>query len=63
MLHLFSEPELGPQKKNNSFQIGSFNSALKSDVPNMGWAMFYVDEFAERSMLSGLLHQALPLKS
>ncbi|WP_454834558.1 hypothetical protein [Pseudomonas lini] len=47
MLHLFSEPELGSHEKNNSFQIGSFNSALKPDVPNIGWAMFYGDEFAE----------------
>lgn len=46
MLHLFSGPELDPAEKNNSFQIGSFNSALKPDVPNMGWAMFFGDEFA-----------------
>lgn len=46
MLHLFSEPELGPNEKYNSFQIGSFNSALKPDVPNIGWAMFYGDEFS-----------------
>ncbi|NVZ29651.1 hypothetical protein HX881_29155 [Pseudomonas gingeri] len=58
MLHLFSEPELGPHEKNNSFQIGSFNSALKPDVPNIGWVMFYGDEFsaevdAERIAASG----------
>lgn len=47
MLHLFSEPELGSHEKNNSFQIGSFNAALKPDVPNIGWAMFYGDEFAQ----------------
>ena len=46
MLHLFTEPELSPEVQNNSFQIGSFNAALKPDVPNVGWAMFYGDEFA-----------------
>jgi hypothetical protein len=58
MLHHFSDPELGSNEKNNSFQIGSFNSALKPDVPNIGWAMFFGDEFAgdvdaERIVASG----------
>lgn len=46
MLHLFSKPELGPDMKNNSFQIGSFNAALNPVVPDIGWAMVYGDEFA-----------------
>lgn len=46
MLHFFSEPELGLHVRNNSFQIGSFNSALKPEIPDVGWAMFYGDEFA-----------------
>ncbi|WP_046384109.1 hypothetical protein [Pseudomonas veronii] len=46
-LHQFAGLELDPRHKNDSFQIGSFNSALKPDVPNIGWAMFYGDEFAE----------------
>lgn len=41
MLHYFTEPELGPHEVNDSFQIGSFNAALRPDVPNAGWAMFY----------------------
>ncbi|WP_460745153.1 hypothetical protein [Microvirgula curvata] len=47
MLHLFSKPELGSDKKYDSFQLGIFNEALNPDVPNIGWAMFYGDEFAE----------------
>jgi hypothetical protein len=47
MLHLFTSPELSPSEKSGSFQIGSFNSALKPDVPNIGWGMFYGDEFAQ----------------
>ncbi len=47
MLHVFSGPELVPSARRNSFQIGSFNAALKPDVPNVGWAMFYGDEFAQ----------------
>ncbi|RYF50778.1 MAG: hypothetical protein EOO38_04850 [Cytophagaceae bacterium] len=64
MLHLFSNPELGAQEKYNSFQVGSFNSALKPDVPNMGWAMFFGDEFAaevdvDRIAASGFLVESL----
>jgi len=47
MLHLFTSPELSPSEKHGSFQIGSFNSALRPDVPNVGWGMFYGDEFAQ----------------
>lgn len=47
MLHLFTRPELNPSEKTGSFQIGSFNAALKPDIPNIGWAMFYGDEFAQ----------------
>ena len=47
MLHPFTGPELSPTEKNGSFQIGSFNSALKPDIPNIGWGMFYGDEFAQ----------------
>ncbi|PIF91057.1 hypothetical protein CLU86_1956 [Acidovorax sp. 62] len=47
MLHIFTPPELGVHEMNNSFQIGSFNSALKPDVPNIGWGMFYGNEFSD----------------
>lgn len=46
-LHQFAGLELDTRHKNDSFQIGSFNAALKPDVPNIGWAMFYGDEFEE----------------
>ncbi|WP_455824838.1 hypothetical protein [Pseudomonas graminis] len=62
MLHLFSEPELGPHEKNNSFQIGSFNSALKPDVPNIGWAMFYGDEFAEEVDVERITASGFPIE-
>ncbi len=62
MLHLFSEPELGPHEKYNSFQIGSFNSALKPDVPNMGWAMFYGDEFAEEVDVERIAASGFPIE-
>ncbi len=48
MLHYFTEPELGPHELHNSFQIGSFKAALKPEVSNAGWAMFYGNEFAEK---------------
>ncbi|MDR2637805.1 MAG: hypothetical protein LBB55_05645 [Zoogloeaceae bacterium] len=49
MLHIFSEPELEFKVAgSDSFQIGSFNAALKPDVPNAAWAMVYGDEFAEK---------------
>jgi len=47
MLHPFTGPELSPAERNGSFQIGSFNAALKPDIPNIGWAMFYGDEFSQ----------------
>lgn len=47
MLHLFTSPELSPSERHGSFQIGSFNSAPRPDVPNVGWGMFYGDEFAQ----------------
>ncbi|WP_178124753.1 hypothetical protein [Pseudomonas sp. Fl4BN1] len=47
MLHKFDGVELDPKSKNNSFQVGSFKAALKPEVSNIGWAMFYGDEFAE----------------
>ena len=47
MLHLFSGPDLSYREQDNSFQIGSFNARLKPEIPNIGWAMFYGDEFAE----------------
>ncbi|WP_313493845.1 hypothetical protein [Stenotrophomonas sp.] len=46
MLHLFTAPELHPDNLNDSFQIGSFNSALSPEVPNIGWSMFYGDDFS-----------------
>jgi hypothetical protein len=46
MLHVFTKPELGANLRNNSFQIGSFNAALRPEVPDIGWAMFYGDEFS-----------------
>ncbi|WP_242167924.1 MULTISPECIES: hypothetical protein [unclassified Pseudomonas] len=62
MLHLFSEPELGPHEKYNSFQIGSFKSALKPDVPNIGWAMFYGDEFAEEVDVERIAASGFPIE-
>lgn len=62
MLHLFSDPELGSHEKNNSFQIGSFNSALKPDIPNIGWAMFYGDEFAKEVNADRLAASGFPVE-
>ena len=45
MLHLFSELEVNKNNKNDSFQIGSFNSLMKPEIPDMAWAMFYSEEF------------------
>lgn len=64
MLHHFTNPELGAHEKYDSFQLGSFNSALKPDVPNMGWAMFFGEEFAaevdfDRIAASGFLIESL----
>ncbi|MFK4074605.1 hypothetical protein ACI2KX_12955 [Ectopseudomonas khazarica] len=62
ILHLFSEPELGPHERNNSFQIGSFNAALKPDVPNVGWAMFYGDEFAQEVDADQIAASGFPIE-
>lgn len=62
MLHLFTYPEIGPSEKNGSFQIGSFNSALKPDVPNIGWAMFYGDEFAQEVDVDQIAASGFPVE-
>lgn len=62
MLHLFTDPELSPSEKHNSFQIGSFNSALKPDVPNIGWAMFYGDEFAQEVDADRIAASGFPIE-
>jgi hypothetical protein len=62
MLHLFTSPELSPSEKNSSFQIGSFNSALKPDVPNIGWSMFYGDEFAQEVSADKVAAAGFPIE-
>ncbi|WP_257604085.1 hypothetical protein [Pseudomonas tolaasii] len=62
MLHLFSNPELGPDTKNNSFQIGSFRAALNPVVPDMGWAMVYGDEFAEEVDVERIAASGFPIE-
>lgn len=47
MLHLFTAPELGRPSPWSSFEAGSFGAALKPDITNIAWAMYYGDEFAE----------------
>ncbi|APQ10302.1 hypothetical protein BJP27_01825 [Pseudomonas oryzihabitans] len=61
-LHQFGGLELDPRYKNDSFQIGSFNSALKPDVPNIGWAMFYGDEFAEAVDVNKIAAAGFPIE-
>jgi hypothetical protein len=62
MLHLFSKPELGPDTKNKSFQIGSFRAALNPVVPDMGWAMVYGDEFAEEVDVERIAASGFPIE-
>ncbi|WZB69753.1 hypothetical protein WJ968_27210 [Achromobacter xylosoxidans] len=62
MLHYFTEPELGVHEVNESFQIGSFNAALKPDIPNVGWAMFYGNEFAEKVDAEGIFRAGFPIE-
>lgn len=62
MLHHFTEPELQPNMLNDSFQIGSFNAALKPDVPNAGWAMFYGNEFAEKVNAERIADAGFPIE-
>jgi hypothetical protein len=47
MLHLFTEPELNSIGENHNFAIGSFGAALNPEIPGVGWAMFYGDEFSD----------------
>ncbi|WP_324711150.1 hypothetical protein [Pseudomonas citronellolis] len=63
MLHYFTEPELEPHMLNDSFQIGSFNAALKPDVPNAGWAMFYGNEFAEKVDAERIAKAGFPIEN
>lgn len=62
MLHYFTEPELQPHMANDSFQIGSFNAALRPDVPNAGWAMFYGNEFAEKVDADRIANAGFPIE-
>lgn len=62
MLHYFTAPELQPNMVNDSFQIGSFNAALKPDVPNAGWAMFYGNEFAESVDADRITNAGFPIE-
>ncbi|CAB3744430.1 hypothetical protein [Achromobacter denitrificans] len=62
MLHYFTEPELGPHEVHNSFQIGSFKAALKPEVPDSGWAMFYGDEFAEKVDADRIASAGFPIE-
>lgn len=62
MLHHFTESELLPHQVNESFQIGSFNAALKPDVPNIGWAMFYGNEFAEKVDADRIASACFPIE-
>lgn len=62
MLHYFTEPELQPHMLNDSFQIGSFNAALRPDVPNAGWAMFYGNEFAEKVDAERIADAGFPIE-
>ncbi|WP_236215187.1 hypothetical protein [Metapseudomonas otitidis] len=61
MLHYFTESELLPHQVNGSFQIGSFNAALKPNVPNIGWAMFYGNEFAEKVDVDRIASAGFPI--
>lgn len=61
-LHLFAGVELDPKRKNDSFQIGSFNAALKPDVPNIGWAMFYGEEFAKAVDVGRIAEAGFPIE-
>ncbi|GFM84116.1 hypothetical protein PSCICN_48080 [Pseudomonas cichorii] len=61
-LHQFAGIELDPIRKNDSFQIGSFNAALRPDVPNIGWAMFYGDEFAEAVDVEKIAAAGFPIE-
>lgn len=62
MLHYFTEPELQLHMVHDSFQIGSFNAALKPDVPNAGWAMFYGNEFAEKVDVKRIAKAGFPVE-
>lgn len=61
MLHLFTQAELNAHEAAldahedefdvynayDSFRGGSFKASLKPEIPNVGWAMFFGDEFAQ----------------
>ncbi len=48
MLHLFTDSELDQSNKNKSFQVGSFKALLSPLISELGWAMFFGNEFAEK---------------
>ncbi|MDF3859039.1 MULTISPECIES: hypothetical protein [Achromobacter] len=62
MLHYFTGPELQPHMVNDSFQIGSFNAALRPDVPNAGWGMFYGNEFSDRVDADRIASAGFPIE-
>ncbi|HEJ3814682.1 TPA: hypothetical protein SL458_003831 [Pseudomonas aeruginosa] len=62
MLHYFTEPELGPHDLHKSFQVGSFKAALRPEVSNAGWAMFYGNEFAEKVDADRIARAGFPIE-
>lgn len=62
MLHIFTLPELGVNDRSNSFQIGSFNSALRPDIPNIGWGMFYGNEFSKEINADKIAASGFPIE-
>jgi hypothetical protein len=63
MLHIFTKPELEFKvNEYDSFQIGSFNAALKPDIPNAAWAMVYGDEFAEKVDVDRIVSAGFPIE-
>ncbi|WP_343575836.1 hypothetical protein [Pseudomonas sp.] len=62
MLHYFTEPELGAHEIHGSFQIGSFKAALRPEVSNAGWAMFYGNEFSEKVDAERIASAGFPIE-
>lgn len=46
MMHLFTKPEISEKNIRIDFMRGLFGAAMKPQAQDMGWAMFYGDEFS-----------------
>ena len=66
MLHLFTEPELGPAKfksPENKFRLGPVGRVLQEDgIPNLAWATYFGDNLANEVDVQALQNMGVAVE-